>query len=343
MKYINIILVCTVLAFSSCNDSINSEDKRNADWVWSEDESGNKGQWVPVGNDNNVQNGYVTSFYDNGNTCEKTRIINNEKIDTTWYYDFNENDKLIKIYVNIDGIESWTFPINGPYKRYYQSGTVHEEGFISNFQKGYFYNVYAEDGSIIYREINDTLLNKSSYSNYYQGGIIKDTTITINGLQEETSIHWFENGEMEHLDSWKNGERNGVIKSFYPDGQLETITFAKNGIRDSSYLKYYESGTLKMECIYDNGEINGNLNKYFPNGQIEDSITFNNGKQEGPFFKFYDSGEKYFEGQLTNGKVSGTWFYSDGKIFSTCFYKENSALGLITYYTKSNKQFLIEK
>ncbi|MFT5823558.1 MAG: antitoxin component YwqK of YwqJK toxin-antitoxin module [Crocinitomix sp.] len=342
MKNQHYIFICLTFILIACNNSIDNSNKRNADWVWSIDEAGNNGQWVPNGNDNNVQDGLITTFYDNGNTCYKTRIRANVRIDTTWYYDFEVNNELIKIYTNKDGAETWQFPRNGPYKRYFQSGLLQEEGFISNFQKGHFWIVYAADGTIIYREFNDTTLNKSSISNYYPNGNIKDSTITVNDILEGTSIDWYENGIIERIDSWSNGERDGIIKSFYPSGQLESISFAKKGQKEGPYLKYYESGILKMESRYEDGVRHGILSKYYTNGKIEDSLTFIEGNQEGPFYKYYDSGSKYFEGQLTNGKVSGTWFYTDEKLFSTCIYNETQSQGLITYYTKSKKPFFIE-
>ncbi|MGB1217845.1 MAG: toxin-antitoxin system YwqK family antitoxin, partial [Saprospiraceae bacterium] len=247
------LVISSIFLLISCGiglDDINDDSKRNADWAWHVDADG-IGKWVPVRQkENDVPDGDVTWFYDNGFTHSFTRMVNNERVDTTWYYSHLEERKLIKIHIEKEGVESWWFPENGDFIKYTKKGDLFESGEVVANKHGSHWTVYHSNGKPSFIEKRNLESGKRNYSNYFVTGQISDTSEFKNGLVHGISKIWNKRGVLIEEAEWEEGAESGKVRHYYSDG------------------------TLKLETDYVRGRKHGLQHVFFKNGQLESTSNW---------------------------------------------------------------------
>ncbi len=66
---------------------------------------------------------------------------------------------------------------------------------------------------------------------------------------------YYDNGQLQSENPYKNGQRNGIAKGYYESGQLFIEIPYENDKKKDVSKDYYESGQLKEERIYKNGKL----------------------------------------------------------------------------------------
>ena len=70
----------------------------------------------------------------------------------------------------------------------------------------------------------------------------------------------------------------GSVEDYYDNGQLEYKENYKNGILDGLYEDFYENGQLDERGNYKDGKENGLWEKYYENGELEDRENWKDGE-----------------------------------------------------------------
>ena len=74
--------------------------------------------------------------------------------------------------------------------------------------------------------------------------------------KKENGNCYHENGNLEEIGNFKNGELEGEWKVYRKNGKLEKIENYKNGEREGEWKYYYENGkTLEAIVNYKNGDV----------------------------------------------------------------------------------------
>ncbi|MBJ6366475.1 FKBP-type peptidyl-prolyl cis-trans isomerase [Snuella sedimenti] len=142
---------------------------------------------------------------------------------------------------------------------------------------------------------------------------------------------YYDSGEKEWVQEYKNGKKEGFIKRYNKKGVLIQSGTQKNGYVNGFYewfdakgklhqTNYYDqygkktkeqkhynttTGELYMIYIYVNGKKNGHY-KYFFRGILSTEGNFENDKKKGKWINYY-----------TNGKVSSTYTYNNTPSYDT--------------------------
>ena len=130
MRFILLFLLSTIL-FSACSDKgINDTDKRNENWCWHVSKETGKGEWMPLGGNNSLPDGWYTTFYSNRNVFEKGKTQDGTQIDTISSFDLS--GKISKYtYYSLD--TSYEYYINdGPFKAWNNKTELTEEGIVKD-------------------------------------------------------------------------------------------------------------------------------------------------------------------------------------------------------------------
>jgi len=142
---------------------------------------------------------------------------------------------------------------------------------VESFDQGKLYERYT---------VNQDSVKHGSYSRFYKSGKISEKANYDNGLLDGKRILFFDNGEQEIVEIYKQDSLHGEYKSFYPTGQVEFVcTYEDNKIQGKS-KKYYESGKLLEEVIFENNEENGPFKEYHSNGKLAWEGNYINGENE---------------------------------------------------------------
>jgi antitoxin component YwqK of YwqJK toxin-antitoxin module len=133
-----------------------------------------------------------------------------------------------------------------------------------------------------------------------------ETGYTLNGKRTGTWVTFFnENGRINSISSYANGNLDGVSITFNNRGQIEKKAFYSNNILDGMSATY-KFGRPEQEQLFKNGKLDGMTKTYYTNGKLQKEIEFKDGLQDG-IFKYYDEqGNVTLDYLYKNGeKVSG--------------------------------------
>jgi antitoxin component YwqK of YwqJK toxin-antitoxin module len=133
---------------------------------------------------------------------------------------------------------------------------------------------------------------------------------SISSRNTWTNKGWFENGKVEYTGSFyqdKNDEEliyHGKQTSYFENGQLESTEEYRDGKEIGNHKYYHENGQLKRSLSYDNNGkvVDGTYRSYYVNGDLKYESNFKNGVLHG-LRTWYKDGKIYEQTLVENGDV----------------------------------------
>lgn len=214
---------------------------------------------------------------------------------------------------------------NGPFSKFYDDGTLKEEGTYSNDKKVGVWKRYYKSGELHWLKLYNQKGDDTGVSKvFYKTGILKIETTNSKRGQLVTK-EYFENEKLfciYYLEiSNKSFRVNGQYKEYYSDGNLKIETsFSKNAV-DGQWKSFYKSGVKEWEVSYSEGKRIGPYVKYAENGSILLKGQNVDGKQSGEEIRYLDSGVLLSNGTYEKGLLSGEWYLYDKKGNELCVLK----------------------
>ncbi len=150
---------------------------------------------------------------------------------------------------------------------------------------------YSEDGSL-YRDyyVDDDSLNHGKYLVYYEGkNEVFEEANYVHGVLEGKRTLYFENGNPEIEETYKNDKMVDTLKVYYPNGTIQRKMSYVDGVLSGSVLSYFKTGTLKEFATVEDNLENGPFKEYHPNGKLKWEGQFLNGDKEFGELTNYDS------------------------------------------------------
>ena len=113
----------------------------------------------------------------------------------------------------------------------------------------------------------------------------------LNGKLEGKRTLFFENGQVEILETYKNDLLDDTLFVYFENGNINQKVPYVQGVLEGVVKSYYASGKLKEKVMFQNNEENGDFEEYHENGNLKWKGTFLNGANEfGELFKYDSSG-----------------------------------------------------
>lgn len=257
-------------------DDINDAEKRNSNWVWFVDESGN-GKWIKCkGGGSKELTGEITFFYDNGKIDQKAHVFEGKYVDTSFNY--NPDGRLFSLLIYEEDSNHMVYLIDGPYELYFGNMELKESGEIKNGKKHGTVTSYSEYGKLIeLRNYNEGIFDgKQSY--FYENGGKKRISNYKNGIRHGAYNSWYEDGTTDTEQFYEEGKWEGEQRWFYPNGNPEYVSNYKAGVREGPLSKYYENGRLEFVNNYVNGVRQGECIGYSADGREKTIYLYQDGK-----------------------------------------------------------------
>jgi len=309
MKKLNVLFI--LLACVSCTLQSELEqhpEKRNQHWVYLENEDTGEAQWLKIDADGNAElNGWVTTFYCNGNIRSEGRYLEGDPIDTISYFRLN-GGMLFRWCQDEDGNETELLE-DGVFESFRADCTL---GLLGMVEKGKFVGntvFFDENGDTI--EVQEHYGDTISYTYYYPNGKVLQTNRTVAGLPDGDYFEYHENGSIALKGREYQGLMQGTWSQYYENGQLESRKSFHDDLLEDTSLKYHENGKLASLASYENGLLTGERKNWYASGQLEASVTYVNDIREGPFVQYFENGNLDKVGQFKNDKQDGNWVYYD--------------------------------
>ena len=112
---------------------------------------------------------------------------------------------------------------------------------------------------------------------------------------------FFKSGQKAEEATYNKDTLDGERKMYYENGQVEIHELYKNGLFEGIYKTFYENGQLAQEGHYINNEMQGEWKRYYKSGQLMEIVTFKDNEENGFFKEFYENGKPKAEGEYLNG------------------------------------------
>ena len=103
-------------------------------------------------------------------------------------------------------------------------------------------------------------------------------------------ITWYENGQKEKEETYKDGKEDGLWTYWFKNGQKKFDFNYKDGERDGLSTYWFETGLKYSERNYKDGRENGLWIEWYENGQKKVEGTFVDGYIVGPGKKWNEDG-----------------------------------------------------
>ena len=96
-----------------------------------------------------------------------------------------------------------------------------------------------------------------------------------NGTYEE----WYDNGQLQRRENYKDGKWDGVQEYWYKNGKLNYRANWKNGELDGLLEYWYDNGKLRRRENYKNRELDGLQEEGYENGKLKYRANWKNGRK----------------------------------------------------------------
>ena len=93
------------------------------------------------------------------------------------------------------------------------------------------------------------------------------------------SFDFYENGQMESEECYKDGKLDGLSTSWFKSGQKKNETNFKEGLLEGLTIEWDEQGWKALEMNFKNNELDGLALEWHENGEKRSEVTFKEGKQ----------------------------------------------------------------
>lgn len=115
----------------------------------------------------------------------------------------------------------------------------------------------------------------------------------------------FDNGQIESLTEYHNGERDGISLSWYRNGERKTLRYFADGYRDGVHQGWWPNGKIRFKYDFVKGLHHGNFIEWYPNGQIAKSYHYEHGQENGEQKAWRENGKLFINLVIKDGKRYG--------------------------------------
>ena len=187
------------------------------------------------------------------------------------------------------GITKATGPLkdkvkNGRWFGYHPSGVLNS---IIEYQAGLRHGlsvVLDSRGGIISQEnYSEGKKNGSSriYADVRGAKVLKTHTVYKDDLLHGKKVQYTENGKLQAIAEYQNGEKHGKSSWYYSNGNPAIEQNYSKDVLNGSQISYYEDGQVRSEANYVDGKLHGFWTEFHPNGELKVKGTYEHGEKTG--------------------------------------------------------------
>jgi len=231
-----------------------------------------------------------------------------------------------------DGQVDEVYIVNKPHKANYEVGDIISYKTIYD---------YYDNGQIKEERNKKELFTDIAWGSEDDPVLVKSAKMYPRNVDifHGKSIDWYENGQKEQEEHYKDGKIDGKWTFWYVNGQIKWEENYKDGKKDGTTTDWYENGQKKIEENYKDDEKVGMLTDWHENGQKKREGYYKNDKQNGKWNGLNENGQIFVETHYKDGKVDGrtTNWDTDGNVIGYRNYKDDELVW--SYAVDKNKHY----
>lgn len=135
-----------------------------------------------------------------------------------------------------------------------------------------------------------------------EGVLMKEYTMNKDSALHGTLISYFDDGVTTfEKANYVNGALDGVRNIYFESGQIEISEQYKDNVLVDTLRVFYPSGKIKRKEYYNDGVLTGTLKSYYESGGIKEEVSFRNNLENGPFKEYFENGQIKWSGNYLEG------------------------------------------
>jgi len=224
--------------------------------------------------------------------------------------------------------------LEGPYKKYYNSGVLKTEGaYHAGNQEG-DWKQYHPNGQLKSTQhfVNDKA--EGPYKEYYDDGTLNTDMLVKGGKMDGDAKYYDYDGKLYSIFSYAKGHFQKV-QYFDKKGGVISTTLRKSGPID--VIQYFPDGSKKSQATYNEKEnIIGTQTFYYPSGRVMETDEYVDGDMQGYSIGYYPNGAKKLENHYAEGKMDGYHcsYFQHGQKKEEGWHSKDNAQGTWTSYNE---------
>lgn len=201
--------------------------------------------------------------------------------------EYDEEGNIVRSWVYESGVEvgegiigrSGSF--EGPWKEYYEDGSLRVEGTYKDGLKEGDWRYYSSKGNLI-----------------QEGGFRK-------GKPHGDWVWNYEDGAVHRRESYRRGREEGSSIEYNPTGKVTAQGEFIDGLKEGPWI--YRQGDHVIKGEYSSGEKTGKWSGIYDNGKTQFKGEFINGFAKGKHRYFFSDGSIMQDGKYRSGLKEGEW------------------------------------
>ncbi|HOX79308.1 MAG TPA: toxin-antitoxin system YwqK family antitoxin [Bacteroidales bacterium] len=309
---------------------------------------------------NDIKNGLTRYLYPDGKL--KKEVNFREGLEEGMSKEFDTDGRVITIITYKSGFITGREIINrydntgrkhGPWKYFYDDGTLRMEGSYKHGMENGYFKEYDRNGNLlttskfadgVKQENVAELVKLEVRKDYYPDGKIKvAATYNKEGKPEGIRREYAEDGTVEKSYIFRNGimigegvvtekgERDGFWKEYYDDGKLRAQGKYNKDLKEGPWVFYHPNGQTEQEGSYFKGKPEGEWRWYYAGGQLLREETCFNGLADGDMKEYDEAGNIITRGKYIEGREDGDWYYKVGDNETEGSYTDGMRNGMWRY------------
>ena len=185
----------------------------------------------------------------------------------------------------------------------------------------------ADDG-LAYRRPSAFFPFSGTVIDHHENGQLSLEQIYANGVVTKET-HWYESGKIKAEGSGRKYEEpDGKWTRWYENGNKEFEEHFKNGKRDGKWNRWYASGQMDTDWSHRDDKPSGKWTSWHENGQKSSEQLFIGGVREGLYTTWYSNGQKRSEERFLYGKLDGdsTVWDENGQVTKEAIYEDGELI-----------------
>lgn len=178
---------------------------------------------------------------------------------------------------------------DGPWKEYYEDGSVRSVGTYDKGNRVGEWKFYYPNGKIEEQgKYNKKGKPEGTWQWYYEDGTLLREQAFLAGLEDGDYLENDESGKLLVKGQYVEGLEEGEWS--FDFGQYKEKGSYKAGLRNGKWVSFYSDGTPRFEGEFIEDNLNGKAIWYWPNGNVRETGTYLNGSREGDWTSFNEDG-----------------------------------------------------
>ena len=112
---------------------------------------------------------------------------------------------------------------------------------------------------------------------------------------------WYESGQTQREENWRNGKQEGPTTLWYANGQKAGHLFFEGGKRQGTHNMWHENGQKSFEMNYKDGHFHGLFTEWYANGNKKEQVNYTKNKKDGTETRCDETGQVLSQKRWRNG------------------------------------------